>query len=158
MREIKFRAWDKSAKVMLENITPYNNKDGEVTNIGMPEQTAIEKYGDVPYYIEFGEGWMWLTDNFEVMQYTGLKDINGFEVYEGDILHVVEVDNEVLNEWNTQVTFEDGCFLVKTECADYYDTYLYAILTGVEDKSYPLFETKVVGNIYKNPELLESEE
>jgi uncharacterized phage protein (TIGR01671 family) len=64
-REIKFRAWDKSTKEMW---TPYQ-----------------------PVQFEEDSNWLWADVNsennkFHLMQYTGLKDKNGKEIYEGDLL------------------------------------------------------------------------
>ena len=108
----KFRAWDKENKEMVEvellgkEVLLY--KDGEWENI----------------------------ENFEVMQYTGLKDENGREIYEGDIARHAT--------WGDiyEVIFEDGGFYVLSS---------YDFQTINE---YPL---EVIGNVYENPELLEGE-
>jgi uncharacterized phage protein (TIGR01671 family) len=62
MREIKFRAWHKTLKEMLPNIQNHIGNDG------------------------WGFGQLLNDPNVEIMQYTGLKDRNGVEVYEGDIV------------------------------------------------------------------------
>jgi uncharacterized phage protein (TIGR01671 family) len=72
------------------------------------------------------------------MQYTGLHDKNGTEIYEGDIIR----DNDY-ELW--QVYFEDGSFLAR--CVDY-DVSEFLIEFTPE-------YCEVIGNIYKNPELLE---
>jgi len=71
--------------------------------------------------------------SIDLMQYTGLKDKNGKEIYEGDIIRVYDGEN-------TEVYYDDGCFLVLGFRAD--ELYLH------EDTC------EVVGNIYENPELL----
>lgn len=74
-----------------------------------------------------------------VGQYTGLKDINGKEIYEGDILITKDIEGK---KYQTCVTYENGMFLSGEEPL-YDDVFL--------------FEAEVVGNIYENPELLDDE-
>lgn len=77
------------------------------------------------------------NDRFEYMQYTGLKDKNGREIFEGDIVKIVIKEDRNREEIMT-VNFSKGCFM-----ADgwYLDRYKYDSPT-------------VIGNIYENPELL----
>ena len=69
------------------------------------------------------------------MQYTGLKDKNGKEIYEGDILLT---NNQT---YNYEVKFEDCSFGVQTK------HYGFINLIGCG-------ELEIIGNIYENPELL----
>lgn len=89
-----------------------------------------------------------------LMQSTGLKDKNGVEIFEGDILKIIEVTNEGISEYITDVIWEDCSFVFKSEGVDYYDSFLGAF-SGDPNKTYPLFELLVIGNIHENPELLE---
>lgn len=117
---IKFRAWDNETKQMLtvKNI----NFCGEEIN-------SYEMTGD----------WIGL-DVVELMQYTGLKDKNGKEIYEGDICKGIRNIPFVV-EWDD----ENARFLG-------YGTKGYV---GYVSK-YPKVE--VIGNIYENPELLKESE
>lgn len=81
---------------------------------------------------------------FEVMQYTGLKDKNGREVFEGDIVTVVDV-----GEVFTGVVIydlEECDFKATNGEEDYGNQFIYISNTTEE--------IEVLGNVYKNPELL----
>ena len=90
-----------------------------------------------------------------LMQSTGLKDKNGVEIFEGDILKIIEVTNEGISEYITDVIWEDCSFVFKSDGVDYYDSFLGSF-SGDPNKTYPLFELLVIGNVWDNPELLES--
>lgn len=71
MREIKFRAWLKEEKKMI-NIKAIDwDEDGNIFSVNYPEGKSYSGYG---------------SDNIELMQYTGLKDKNGVKIFEGDIV------------------------------------------------------------------------
>lgn len=74
--------------------------------------------------------------DIDIMQYTGLKDKNGKEIYEGDI--VLWIDSKG-NKRQNKVFFERGAFRLRNT---YFELLEYGIL-------------EVIGNIYENPELLE---
>ena len=116
MREIKFRTWDKLNKEMI-NFESINFQERRV-------------YKDTVSYRKFND--------IELMQYTGLKDMKGKEIYEGDILF------ETFREEYFKVVFENGSF--RAEVDEY--------SLDLEDYAHIC---EVVGNIYENPELMEDE-
>lgn len=125
MREIKFRAWYKTEK----DIGGQRMMDWE--ELDVMDEDGVIPFMDVLTGIE---------KNLIPMQFTGLHDKNGTEIYEGDIL-------EIENETNAQVLFGDGMFVGKEingwdPMADYFPL-------GGNVKT-----AKVIGNIYENPELL----
>ncbi len=141
MRQIKFRAYDKKKGKWLLGY--------EVTSLG-----GFSLYGEI---ILFGE-WASVLDTYlfdkkghniedlVVTQFTGLLDTNGKEIYEGDILE----NPFVGDSW--EVVFVDGCFSASligqdlTECLQF--------ITGSD---YPCEKKwKIIGNIFENPELLNS--
>jgi uncharacterized phage protein (TIGR01671 family) len=123
LREIKFRAWDKQNKNMEE----------------------VDLIGSNVLHIKNSE-WENIED-FEVMQYTGLKDKNGKEIYEGDILQLFYgKENTPLT--TTKVFFnEEGYWDSKNLSEQHPFRACYGGFSKCE----------VIGNIYENPELLEGE-
>ncbi|WP_252241529.1 YopX family protein [Clostridium sp. ZBS18] len=134
-REIKFRAWDKEDKIMDYNIALVGNRILFEYSI---EDDCIEFNS----YVDINEE---NKKYFEIMQFTGFKDMNGKEIYEGDIL---QVSKEYSGSFQpTIVVFEDGCFKGQA----------YHKLTPPFVIETPITTLEVVGNIYENKELLEEQ-
>lgn len=134
-REIKFRVWLKNEKKMVE-VTEINFKE-KFIKIDEPYYSKINFCGIV---IPF--------DQIELMQYTGLKDRNGVEIYEGDIVRLwYTFENEYFEEKTLKskgvIKFDRGMFTVFFEGYDYYVDTDGLIL-------------EVIDNIYENKELLEN--
>lgn len=134
-REIKFRAWDMSNEMM------FNNVHHGITF----EDDSHYKFGD---FLEDKDRWI-------IMQYTGLHDKNGKEIFESDIVRITEVDEdscmgreethighikwiEDIAQW--RFIFPSGR---RTEL------YLIVQLSTMK-------ECTVIGNIHQHPELLNS--
>ena len=123
MREIEFRAWDKKKKVY----------------------TNWKCYDNMFYFMDKFTG-VWIRDDdferFVLIQYTGLKDKNGTEIYEGDICNCREYECFGKVEWNNE---EAGFyFCVVMEGGGFEEEHLYDYVDELE----------VIGNIYENPDLL----
>lgn len=86
-------------------------------------------------------------DEIELMQSTGLKDKNGKEIFEGDILGI-ETDEGILN---VNIFWDDKHALFMFESEIHNEKELLAEL--VEDNTYPF---EIIGNIYENKELLDA--
>jgi len=130
-REIKFRAWDKRYKEMYE-----------VTCIDWEAEFVWIKY-----YDDDREEWFSREEHFadfELLQYTGLKDKNDVEIYEGTVIGKKGCPN-------FYVTFELGSYVAvstdKIQALNWKHWKLNEMLN---------LEFMSIGNFYQNPELLEA--
>jgi uncharacterized phage protein (TIGR01671 family) len=119
MREIKFRAWHKEDRYMIYDV----------------QSNQMWFYDDVDktrQILDYDEAFQDMIDNknYNLMQYTGLKDKNGKEIYEGDILNY--------DGLRGQVTYFKSGFV--------------QMMNLVPEQIWK--DCEVIGNIYENPELL----
>ncbi|MHA1400180.1 MAG: YopX family protein [Candidatus Heimdallarchaeaceae archaeon] len=129
MREIKFRAWDK-----------INNR---LVDCGV--------FDGMAYLWSEGMG-QFVTEDLPVMQYTGLKDKNGKEIYKNDKIEFTVFDyNDNDTQYSGVVKFSEGGWKIWNNKDDQF----YG-----SDGAFNLWETleqdcelKVIGNIYENKEL-----
>ena len=94
------------------------------------------------------------TPNVVLSQWTGLKDKNNMLIYEGDIVKCQELNERGLQEYISEVYFEDGCWMVHESKTCDVDLYLY---DNINPTKVPLTEIYVIGNVFENPELLKED-
>lgn len=142
-REIKFRAWDTERRMFVPQGEVIFKDYGETYFEVVPN--CLEYVGDK---VHNGEQ---QYNRFELMQFTGLKDKNGTEIYEGDVVkNPVEEYNgrypEVVGHELYKIVWSDTDYMILGEC-------LQSISKNHLQLN-DLLGCEVIGNIYQNPELL----
>lgn len=128
MREIKFRVWDIKGNRWVE-------KDSFLVS---------PQYGGIMPWFDNNEVGTSLSD-VELMQYTGLKDKNGKEIYEGDIVKF-QMTRRKLVEHPIMTAFED-------ETAIYQGSVKWGDFGWRPFIDGEVKECEIIGNIYQSPEL-----
>jgi len=129
VREIKFRAWDKKLKSMME-VRTWCLYEGTLHCIGKSNDGFLESSEE--------------EHNYEIMQFTGLHDKNGKEIYEGDIVKV-----KFSNSYETfEVVWQENKmrFGLRQRDHDEQDSWAFT----------PQNDFEIIGNIYEDPELLKN--
>jgi len=136
MREIKFRAWDEQNKKMFHNVQFIKSGDEgndwicfcEGVNYKINDHQIVF---DNPYF----------SQQIKLMQFTGLKDSQGVDIYEGDIIS---------QAWS------DGESNIGTVIYDEYEAMFKIDYPngGGSIMNHPTLTKEIVGNIHENPELL----
>jgi uncharacterized phage protein (TIGR01671 family) len=135
-RKIKFRAWDKYTSKMLEQLGGISGSNSYIS--------FLDFYYDNSEDRNFGS----VINDLILMQFTGLLDKNGKEIFEGDLLQYDGYNFKLINKEKIyQIKYDDNL-------AQYYSCNL--------ENSFDTFlvvrawkESKIIGNIYENPELVE---
>ena len=133
MREYKYRAWDKE----YEKMTYFDDEDYDYRPpLVFRLDQVFKKDSNYDDYEDFE--YNDITDSVELMQFTGLHDKNGKEIYEGDIVKSFFVDtdeagNEIYKYYIIEVKYDEVL------CSYKIDKFM---------------NLEVIGNIYENKELL----
>lgn len=124
----KFRAWDGSS----------------LSRMYSPSEVMVSD-SDIWIFDEDSESNEWIVNNdLVLMQSTGLRDKNGKEIFEGDILEV--------NDWLEVVSFSEEKAMFVSKGIGFPETSLYDLLDS------DIFTVEIIGNIYTNPKLAEVEQ
>ena len=126
-REIKFRLWDKIRKEMRKGC----------------HNILIDSLDGKPYW-QYGYDEAMPMVNYEVMQFTGLLDKNGKEIYEGDIVRPTTMNDGNLNLWK-MVNGQAERRLIEIKWDEKFAQFEIQLPTG---------DLEVIGNRFENPELL----
>lgn len=137
MKTIKYRAWLKEQKEMVE-----------VAEISFENETIAYVYDN--YAAEEQEWNVYDFEEIELMQYAGLKDKNGVEIYEGDYIRFTDFDSN--QGYEGEVAFKGGAFCMLHKIEGAKRSVIMATMLDVDGY------IEVIGNIYENKELLEKKE
>lgn len=140
-RVIRFKAWNGYRKIMADYVSAIQNGDTQ----GTPSSVNVIVDGK-------NETWDIKNDDVELLQFTGLKDTSGKEIYEGDIVSFGSMWC-VGDEYDPREEEHTGTVEYRPDYASY--------VVNCNGKIYPLEELtsfdgySVQGNVHENVELLE---
>lgn len=141
MREIEFRVWDSRKK------SYFNKKDIAIDNLGniFVFEGCDDNDADLWHVRILSD-----PDNerYIIEENTGLTDINGTEIFEGDIIFQKPLSKNSVG-WTGKVIFKEGAFMAEVYERGKIVMYLFLSEFNAEKTS------EVIGNIHENPELLE---
>jgi len=160
-KEIKFSAWDKKRKKMflVKNIK-FNHLTGlplEIELYSMGFENWLDEKRNYNRSEEYYEELIFTNtaENLKdviLLRYTGLKDKNGVEINEGDIIKTLIDKNDIVSKPEyLLIKFEKGAFITDKD----WDCGNFNLSDGLDlDNKWINDIFEVIGNIYSNPELL----
>jgi hypothetical protein len=148
-RVLKFRIWDKQSKTWLQNgsslhcysnwtICPFTGKLVDYVGTFGEDDRCIPSPAEDYYF----EGTKLIQEpRYVIQQYTGLKDSQGVEIYEGDIIsgEFYDIEYHHSETIKAEVVFNNGAFNIA--CSGWHKPSL-----------------RIVGNVMENPELIKNDE
>ena len=133
MREIKFRAWDKEYEKMFTNEILLKATGGMV-------EIANEELKKMDSTLCKGGLFIPTKDkNMTIMQYIGLEDKHGEEIYERDVVYIIPEDEYGIVGWDNETAR--------------YVVIFAGIVTDFD--AWDGADLEVIGNIYENPDIME---
>lgn len=139
MREIKFRAWDE-VEGKFRTLLDLGDVSGEGSvqfSVGYAGELQIGRLEE----FHNGVGFDTTFTKFPIVQFTGLKDKNDKEIYEGDIVRKTHEGREVALG---SVMYSGGTYFIEIP----EDGYVFLF------DDHGIYQEEVIGNIYENPEML----
>ena len=147
MREIKYRAWDIKRKLMYWQI-PHDSvmSENRIVYIGNSDGSTncIKVHRETPFIID----WVQIED-CPLMQSTGLKDKNGIDIYEGDIVTYDQWQDNKCDE----VVYECGSFILAEYTSEEGELQFLSNYKCFDEPN--MLELEIVGNLHEDKELLE---
>nr|DAY95781.1 MAG TPA: YopX protein [Caudoviricetes sp.] len=138
----RYRAWDKEENRWINIASLVFDEEGELWYLS----PVMDDFNPVYYENDLGKTW-------EIMQSTGLKDKNGVEIFEGDVVKVSDGGNEEDSYTSVVKNYADEgypAFDIEAPSSWYYESNVLSTIMGGD------YETiEVIGNVWENPNLLE---
>jgi len=137
MREIKFRAWFDEQMYEVAKLDNWGDPEQASCDLAGPgENGEVEELFDI------------YVGDVELMQYTGLKDQHGKEIYEGDICRLTNTYRGANSKSTIEIAFDGWGFVGRWPEVESPTGYM---VNPLRSYNFPVVLIEVIGNIYENP-------